>query len=162
MRRALGEWTFAALITLLGLIFVGDYQLGWPALRTWPIFLMVWGFLKAAAGMVGERSEQDYSEVSLPRRPSWFVPALLILLGLALLVNNYYDRFSLSTLVADGWPWILVVWGSSWMVEDAIARSAYARQPRPLGGGALVLALLACLVGIGVHGAFAAYGIFDF
>ena len=162
MRRALGEWTFAALITLLGLIFVGDYQLGWPASRTWPIFLIVWGCLKAAAGMVGERSELDYSEVSLPRRPSVFVPALLILLGLALLVNNYYDRFSLSTLVADGWPWILVVWGGSWMAEDAIARVAYTRQPRPLGGGALALALLVCLVGIGVHGAFGAYGIFDF
>ncbi|MDA0207647.1 MAG: hypothetical protein O2795_20215 [Acidobacteria bacterium] len=162
MRRTLGEWTFAALIALLGLIFVGDYQLGWPASRTWPAFLIVWGCLKAAAGMVGERSEADYSEVSLPRRPSVFGPRLLILLGVALLVNNYYDRFSLSTLIADGWPWILVVWGCSWMAEDAIARSVHTRQPRPLGGGALVLALLVCLIGIGLHGAFAAYGILDF
>ena len=75
MRRALGEWTFAALITTLGLVFACD---------------------------------------------------------------------------------------GSWMVEDAIARSVYARQPRPLGGGALVLALLVCLIGIGIHGAFGAYGVFDF
>jgi len=162
MRRTLGEWTFAALITLLGLIFVGDYELGWPASRTWPAFLIVWGSLKAAAGMVGERSEADFSEVSLPRRPSVFGPALLILLGIALLVNNYYDRFSLATLIADGWPWLLVVWGGSWMVEDAIARSVHRRQPRPLAGGALVLALLVCLIGIGIHGAFGAYGIFGF
>lgn len=162
MRRALGEWTFAALITTLGLIFVGDYQLGWPASRTWPAFLIVWGSLKAAAGMAGERSETDFSEVPLPRRPSVFGPALLILLGIALLVNNYYERFSLSTLMAEGWPWILVVWGGSWMAEDAIARSVHARQPRPLGGAALVLALLVCLIGIGIHGAFGVYGVFDF
>ena len=98
----------------------------------------------------------------MPRRPSVFGPALLILLGIALLLNNYFERFPLSTLIADGWPWILVVWGGSWMVEDAIARSVYARQPRPLGGGALVLALLVCLIGIGIHGAFGAYGVFDF
>ena len=162
MRRALGEWTFAALITTLGLIFAADYQLGWPASRTWPAFLIVWGCLKAAAGMAGERPEANHSEVPLPRRPSVFGPVLLILAGLALLVNNYYDRFSLSTLMADGWPWILVIWGGSWMVEDAIARSVYRRQPRPLGGGALVLALLVCLIGIGIHGAFGAYGMFDF
>jgi hypothetical protein len=162
MRRALGEWTFAALITLLGLIFVGDYQLGWPASRTWSVFLIVWGCLKAAAAMAGEKSEADYSEVPLPRRASVFGPVLLILLGIALLINNYYERFSLSTLIADGWPWLLVVWGGSWMVEDAIARSVYGRQPRPLGGGALVLALLVCLIGIGIHGVFGAYGIFDF
>lgn len=162
MRRALGEWTFAVLITVLGLIFVADYQLGWPASRTWPTFLIVWGCLKAAAGMVGARSESDYSEVSLPRRPSVFGPALLILLGIALLLNNYYDRFPLSTLAAEGWPWVLVLWGGCWMAEDAIARSLYARQPRPLGGGALVVALLVCLIGIGMHGAFAAYGVFDF
>ena len=162
MRRALGEWTFAALITLLGLIFVADYQLGWPASRTWPAFLIVWGCLKAAAGMAGERSETDYSEVALPRRPSAFGPVLLILLGIALLVNNYYDRFSLSTLLAEGWPWILVLWGGSWMAEDAIARSIYARQPRPLGGGALVVALLVCLIGFGIHGACGAYDVFGF
>ncbi|MDA1235179.1 MAG: hypothetical protein O3A53_10295 [Acidobacteria bacterium] len=162
MRRTLGEWTFAALIALLGLIFVGDYQLGWPASRTWPAFLIVWGCLKAAAGMVSERSEADYSEVSLPRRPSVFGPALLILAGIVLLVNNYYDQFALSTLLAEGWPWVLVVWGGSWMAEDAVARSVHTRQPRPLGGGALVLALLVCLIGIGIHGAFGAYGIFGF
>ena len=154
MRRTLGEWTFAALITLLGLIFVGDYQLGWPASRTWPAFLIVWGRLKAAAGMVGERSEADYSEVPLPRRPSVFGPALLILLGVALLLNNYYDRFALWTLIANGWPWILVAWGGSWMVEDALARASDARRPRPLGVGSVVLALLVCLVGMSVHGAF--------
>lgn len=112
--------------------------------------------------MAGERSEADYSEVSLPRRPSAFGPVLLILLGVALLVNNYYERFSLATLLAEGWPWILVIWGGSWMIEDAIARSIYQLRPRPLGGGALVLALLVCLIGIGVHGAFGAYGMFDF
>ncbi len=162
MRRALGEWTFAALIALLGLIFAGDYHLGWPAARTWPIFLVVWGCLKVAAGMVSERPGSDYSEILLPRRPSAFGPVLLILLGSALLVNNYYDRFSLSTLFAEGWPWILVLWGGCWMAEDAIARSTYARQPRPLGGGALVVALLVCLIGIGVHGAVGAYGVFNF
>jgi hypothetical protein len=162
MRRALGEWTFAALIALLGLIFAADYHLGWPASRTWPIFLVFWGCLKAAAGMLGERPESDYSEISLPRRPSAFGPVLLILLGSALLLNNYYDRFSLTTLLAQGWPWILVLWGGCWMAEDAIARSTYARQPRPLGGGALVLALLVCLIGIGVHGAINAYGVFNF
>jgi hypothetical protein len=162
MRRTLGEWTFAALIAVLGLIFAGDYQLGWPASRTWPVFLIVWGSLKAAAGMAGERSEGDYSEVYLPRRASVFGPVLLILMGFVLLVNNYYDRFSLWTLLAYGWPWILVLWGFSWMAEDAIARSVHSRQPRPLGGGALVLALLVCLIGIGIHGAYGAYGLFSF
>ena len=162
MKRALEEWTFAALISLLGLIFVGDYQLGWPASRTWPIFLVVWGCLKAATEMVGKRSEWDYSEVALPRRPSAFGPVLLILVGTALLVNNYYDRFSLSVLAAEGWPWILVLWGGCWMAEDAIARSVYARRPRPLGGGALVVALLVCLIGIGVHGARGVSSAFDF
>jgi hypothetical protein len=162
MRRALGEWTFAALIMLLGLIFAADYQLGWPASRTWPVFLIVWGILKAAAGMAGDWSKANYAEIPLPRRSSVFGPALLIVLGVALLVNNYYEQITLWTLIADGWPWVLVLWGSSWMAEDAIARSAHTRQPKPLGGGALVLALLTCLIGIGIHGASGAYRIFHF
>lgn len=159
MRRTLGEWMFASLIALIGLIFLADYGLDWPASRTWPAALVLWGAFRAAAGLVAEGPQFDPEAVApLPRRPSVFGPALLILAGIVLLVNNYYDRFPLTTFIADQWPWILVAWGGSWMLEDAVARIAYWRRPRPLGGGALVIALLLCLAGMGLHGAFSRDG----
>ena len=51
MRRTLDEWMVAALIFFLGLIFVADYSLGWPASRTWPSVLILWGAFRAASGL---------------------------------------------------------------------------------------------------------------
>ena len=159
MRRTLDEWMVAALILLLGLIFVADYSLGWPASRTWPSVLILWGAFRVASGLVSDNSiEFDVLPVASRRSPV-FGPALLILLGGLLLANNYYDQFSMTTLLADTWPWVLIAWGSSWMIEDVVAQASDFRRPRPLRGGSLVLALLVCLIGLGLHGAFSKHGL---
>lgn len=157
MRQTLTEWLIPAIIALFGLIFVADYSLGWPASRTWPLALIQWGAFRVATGLVDE----GVPSLSLPRRPSVFGPALLIILGVLLLINSYYDQFSMTTVLANNWPWALVAWGGSWMLEDLLARTSDYRRPRPLRAGALVVALLACLVGMGVHGAFGDSGMWS-
>ena len=52
MRQTLTEWLIPATIALFGLIFVADYSLGWPASRTWPVALILWGVFRVAAGLV--------------------------------------------------------------------------------------------------------------
>lgn len=158
MRQILTEWLIPATIALFGLIFVADYSLGWPASRTWPLALILWGAFRVAAGLAEDASPQ----LSQPRRPSVFGPALLIVLGVLLLINSYYDQFSMTTILANNWPWALVAWGGSWMAEDVIARTSDIRRPRPLRAGALVVALLTCLFGMGVHGAFGEHSIWSF
>jgi hypothetical protein len=156
VRQTLSEWMVAAQILLFGLIFVADYSLGWPASRTWPAALILWGAFRVAAGLIDDSAAS--APFPLARRPSVFGPALLIVFGALLLVNNYYDHFSMTTLLAENWPWALVTWGGSWLIEDFVARASDSRRPRPLRGGSLVLALVACLAGMGLHGAFAQHG----
>jgi LiaI-LiaF-like transmembrane region len=84
-------------------------------------------------------------------RKSIFGPVLLIALGSVLLLRNLDPSFSLASLFADSWPWILILWGGFRLVEFGVARLRGRRAPEPLGAGAVVIAVLLCLAGSGAH-----------
>ncbi len=84
-------------------------------------------------------------------RKSLFGPIVLIVLGALLLAHNFWPEFSLFRLFAAHWPWILILWGTFRLAELAAAHIRQRPAPPPLGGGALVLALLLVLAGSIVH-----------
>ena len=88
----------------------------------------------------------------MPRR-SLFGPCLLIALGALLLANNLVAEFSLIALFIDHWYWLLIAWGGFRIVEHSAARLRGRPGPAPLGGGAIVLALLLCAAGSAARGA---------
>jgi len=85
-----------------------------------------------------------------PRR-SLFGPILLITLGAALLWHNLNPQISLGRLFADYWPWLLVLWGGFRLVEFAASRLLGRRPPEPMGGGAVLVAILLCFAGSAAH-----------
>ncbi len=84
-------------------------------------------------------------------RRSLFGPVLLIVLGALLLALNLRPELSAGQLFADHWPWLLLGWGAFRLIEQAVSGVVGYRQPRPLGGGAIVVALLLCLAGAGAR-----------
>jgi hypothetical protein len=82
-----------------------------------------------------------------PARFSLFGPIALIGLGVLILIHNLVDGYSFWTPLLDHWPWVLVAWGGIHVAQHAIARANGSAGPRRLGGGALFVALLICLIG---------------
>lgn len=81
------------------------------------------------------------------RRRSLAGPLLLILVGGALLGSNLGWWPGPSSLFADYWPWLLVLWGGFRLAEGAVSAVLDLREPRPAGGGAVVAALALALAG---------------
>lgn len=81
------------------------------------------------------------------RRRGLFGPFLLVLIGTALLASNLIPDWSVGAAFAEHWPWLLVIWGGTHLLEQALSPSLGWRRPRPLGGGAVVLALLLAIAG---------------
>jgi len=87
------------------------------------------------------------------RRRSLFAPLMLVLAGTVLLAANLLPEWSLGATFAEHWPWLLVAWGGIHLLEQALSPAFGWRPPRPLGGGAVVLALLLALAGTAARGA---------
>ncbi len=81
-----------------------------------------------------------------PRR-SIIGPLFIILLGLLLLAQNLLPDVSVWLIFVEHWPWLLIGWGAFRLLEHALAAARGEPGPRPMGAGALVLALLLCGVG---------------
>jgi len=81
------------------------------------------------------------------RRRGLFGPFLLVVIGSALLASNLIPNWSVGAAFAEHWPWLLVVWGGTHLLEQALSPALGWRRPRPLGGGAVVLALLLAIAG---------------
>ena len=83
----------------------------------------------------------------MSRRPSLFGPVALIGLGVALLIHNLAGGYSLWTFLLDYWPWFLVAWGGSHIVQHLVARSQGLPGPGRMGAGAILIALLLSIAG---------------
>ena len=66
------------------------------------------------------------------RRASVIGPLILICLGVLFLVNNFWPSISIWELIAQFWPYILIVWGALRLVEIAIWR--FQGKPIPMRG----------------------------
>ena len=77
-------------------------------------------------------------------------PLIVILIGLLFLVNNLRPDISLFALVADYWPFLLILAGVIGLVEVLVAVGRGCEvPPRPLGGGWIFwIVLLAILAGV--------------
>ena len=84
-------------------------------------------------------------------RPSLATPLAVILAGGALLAANLHPRWSAGAVVADGWPWLLAVWGVFRCGESVWARLRRRPPPAPAEGGALLVAVLVAALGSAAH-----------
>lgn len=84
------------------------------------------------------------------RRGSIVGPLLLIVIGVVFLLNNLRPDLSVMRLVADYWPYLLILWGVLRLTE-VIAGAARGRAiPRQgIGGGEWFLVLLLVAIGTG-------------
>jgi hypothetical protein len=81
-------------------------------------------------------------------------PMVLIGLGVLFLINNLRPDVPLFRILADYWPYLLVLWGGLRLVEVLIAWAG--RRPLPpgrLGGGEITLVIFLCLIGSAMYGA---------
>lgn len=75
-------------------------------------------------------------------------PLVLILLGAIFLVHTISPGFPVFDLIAQYWPWILIVWGVVGLLEVFVQFSRNAVIPvRPVSGGGWVLVVFICLLG---------------
>lgn len=81
------------------------------------------------------------------RRRSIVGPILLVVLGTALLIANLMPDWSLGALFAEHWPWLLIAWGGVNLLEQTLSPAFGWSRPKPLGGGAIVLAMLLAIAG---------------
>lgn len=95
-----------------------------------------------------------------PRR-SLFGPLFLILLGVALLLNNLYPEISFADFFAVYWPWILIVWGGFRLIENIAATRSGGPAPQPIGAGGVLLALFLIVLGSSLHAARDRGGLFE-
>ena len=85
-------------------------------------------------------------------RNSFVGPIVLIGLGAIFLANNLRVDISAWRLVADYWPYLLIVWGVIRLAEIAFLASRNQPLPRRgLGGGEWVVIVLVTLVASGIN-----------
>ena len=83
------------------------------------------------------------------RRGSITGPIILLLIGSLFLWRNLHPSLPIFDIVAQYWPFLLIVWGLMRLVEALLWRD---NQSRGGGftGGEVVLVILICMVGLGV------------
>ncbi|MCC6586361.1 MAG: DUF4097 family beta strand repeat protein [Bryobacterales bacterium] len=85
------------------------------------------------------------------RRGSIIGPIILILIGVAFLLNNMRPDLSLLRIVGNFWPWILIGWGAIRLVE--VTSWHMSGRPLPqngISGGEWVFIVFLCLLGSSV------------
>ena len=85
------------------------------------------------------------------RRGSIIGPIILILIGVAFLLNNIRPDLSLLRLLGMFWPWILIGWGAIRLVE--VTSWHMSGRPLPqsgISGGEWVFIVFLCLLGSSV------------
>ncbi len=86
------------------------------------------------------------------RRSSIIGPLLLILIGLAFLVHNIWPEVPITELVAQYWPFVLIVWGSLRLIEVLFWAMTSRPLPRSgISGGEWVLVIFLCLIGSSIY-----------
>jgi DUF4097 and DUF4098 domain-containing protein YvlB len=83
------------------------------------------------------------------RRRSLTGPVLLILIGLAFLIYNLRPDIALFDLLAQYWPFLLVLWGVLRLFEVLVDYFRGSLQRTSFSGGEVVLIIFACLIGWG-------------
>lgn len=85
------------------------------------------------------------------RRGSIIGPIILILIGVAFLVNNLRPELSLLRMLGEYWPWVLVGWGVIRLVEITVVHfRGSSVPPSGISGGEWVFIVFLCLLGSSV------------
>jgi len=95
------------------------------------------------------------------RRHSLVGPVILILIGVAFLLNNIRPDWNLFSFVADYWPFLLIAIGTLRLLEVlAFAATSRPIVSRGLSGGEVFLVILVTVIGVGMHQARTRFGPF--
>ena len=82
-----------------------------------------------------------------PYRSSLFAGLLLILLGVIFLIDRNYPQLAIGHLVRLYWPLLLILWGVAKLLDHVSDRGTGPRANLLSGGEALLLVLLALVLG---------------
>jgi len=85
------------------------------------------------------------------RRGSLVGPLILIVIGALFLLNNLRPELSLVEMMANYWPYLLIVWGILRLAEIffTMGRSTPTHVPG-MSGGEWVLVIFVCIIGTGL------------
>ncbi len=83
------------------------------------------------------------------RRRSLTGPILLILVGGGFLIYNLRPEIPLFELLAQYWPFLLILWGLLRLLEVLVDYSRGTLQRTGFGGGEVVMIVFLCLIGWG-------------
>jgi hypothetical protein len=83
-----------------------------------------------------------------PRRRSIFSGAVLILLGLIFLAQNFRGEFGFWDLFWKWWPLLLIIWGLAKLVDRLAAQRSGEGSPPTITGGEILL--VCCLIFLGL------------
>ncbi|MBY0375560.1 MAG: hypothetical protein K2Q23_16310, partial [Bryobacteraceae bacterium] len=82
------------------------------------------------------------------KRASVIAPLVLILIGALFLINNLRADLSIGRLIAQYWPWVLVLWGGIRIVEVISWASRGQTLPRSgVSSGEWSFIVFLCLAG---------------
>src|SRR5579884_3744014 len=88
------------------------------------------------------------------RRASVVGPLILILIGALFMARNFWPEIHVGDLIANYWPYILIVWGLLRLAE--VAFWSFSSKPLPrngVSGGEWVLVIFLCIFGSAFHAA---------
>jgi DUF4097 and DUF4098 domain-containing protein YvlB len=80
------------------------------------------------------------------QRNSIFAGALLVLLGLIFLLDQFNPLFGIGHLIRTYWPVLLILWGVAKLIDHLAPRGGQSRPPILSGGEALLLVLVAFIL----------------
>jgi len=78
-------------------------------------------------------------------------PLILLLIGCLFLWRNLHPELPVFDLVAQYWPFLLIVWGLMRLIEALLWRSGTGdnRVRGSFSGGEVVLVIFVCMIGLG-------------
>ena len=79
-------------------------------------------------------------------------PLILLLVGGLLLWNNFHPEASVLQLLANYWPFLLILWGALRLIEVLLPANREWRGS--FTGGEVALIVLICIIGWGIHEGF--------